>query len=69
MNRAMLTDEQAKIISMIVNGKTNLEIAIELNISEAYVKKKIRKIFKLFNVRNRPELVREAVSLAYSEYI
>ncbi len=52
-----ITDREWDIINLIIEGKTNKEIANELYISVKTVKHHIYHIFKKLNVRNRIELI------------
>ena len=51
-----LTQREAEIIPLILDGKSNQEIANELHISLSTVKRHIYHIFQKFNVSNRFEL-------------
>ena len=53
----LLTDREKDLIILVASGKTNYEIAENLNISYGTVKKLLRKLFKIFNVQNRTQLV------------
>lgn len=57
-----LSVEQKKIIEMVVQGKTNQEIGLKLNYTEGNIKKKLHKIYKIFAVKKRAELVREILT-------
>jgi|AACY02.2.fsa_nt_gi Response regulator containing a CheY-like receiver domain and an HTH DNA-binding domain len=52
----ILTDIEVKIISYVSEGKTNKEIAFELNLSEMKVKMLIRKLCQDLDSRNRAHL-------------
>ncbi len=45
-----------KIIELVSVGKTNAEIADDIGYSEVNVKKRLQKLFKNFNVKNRSSL-------------
>lgn len=48
-----------KIIDLVSLGKTNKEIAAELHYSPSTVKRRIKELFKLYNVNNRLSLAQE----------
>jgi len=50
-----LTEREAEIVSLIAEGKSNKDIAIELGMAEQTVKNHITKIFLKLGVRNRTE--------------
>jgi len=52
-----LTDQEKKIVSLIQQGKTNKEIAIQLAISISTVKTHINNIYKKLSVNSRDELL------------
>ncbi len=62
-----LNDIQINIVKKVIAGKTNSQIAEEMNYSIENVKKNLRICFKYFKVSNRVELVREAMLLLYGE--
>lgn len=62
-----LNDTQKQILKLIVQGKSNYEIAEQLNYSLANIKKNIQFCYKFFNVRNRASLVRETMLLLLAE--
>lgn len=64
----LLTDREKDLIILVASGKTNYEIAENLNISYGLVKKILRKLFKDFNVQNRTELVFATLPLLSVEY-
>lgn len=53
----ILSDEENKILELLIKGKTNLEIADEIGYSEASVKKRLTKLYKRFQVTSRIELL------------
>ncbi|MBS4760699.1 MAG: response regulator transcription factor [Clostridium sp.] len=59
----MLTNEQQKLIKFVFEGKTNTEIAENLGYSPNTVKKKLKYIYKFYNVENRKELFLRAIDL------
>lgn len=62
-NRVHISDRQKEILKWIQAGKTNGEIATIIGSSEANVKYHVRQIMDKLNVRNRTQLVAEAVRL------
>jgi DNA-binding NarL/FixJ family response regulator len=50
-----LTPRELEVLRLLVDGKTNQAISIELSISEKTVEKFIRSIFSKFNVNSRVE--------------
>lgn len=60
-----LNEIQKDIIRLVIEGKTNKEIADELNYSLENVKKNLRACFKYFKVNNRVELVRESLLMLH----
>lgn len=52
-----LTERQHEVLDAVIQGLSNLEIARQLNITEATVKKHLTNIYARFNVSNRTELV------------
>lgn len=55
-----LTDIQKNITALIVEGKTNAQIAAELNYSVDKVKKDLKTIYKYYGI-NETSLVKRAV--------
>ncbi len=64
-----LNNIQKEILKLIVAGKSNIEIAEDLNYSLGNIKKNIQFCYKFFNVENRASLVREAVLLFLSNKV
>lgn len=56
MDFEWLTPHKKRVLFEVAKGKTNKEIAIELNISEDTVRNHIHKLFNLCDVQNRTEL-------------
>lgn len=54
-----MVDEYKKILELILQNKTNEEISIELNYSRSTVKRRIKELFKLYNVDSRIKLMQE----------
>jgi len=52
-----LTKQEAKVVSLIKEDKTNKEIAMELSISTSTVKTHINNIYKKLEVKSRHELL------------
>lgn len=60
-----LSDREMQVVSLILKGKTNKEIAANLFITENTVKYFVKSIYEKFNVHNRTELL----MLLYEERI
>lgn len=60
-----LNETQKEIISLVIDGKSNKQIAEELNYSVDNVKKNLKYCFKYFKVNDRVSLVREALLLLH----
>jgi len=58
--RAYLSERELAILHLIADGITTREIANQLFLSEASVKRSVRLIFEKLDVRNRSEAVAEA---------
>ena len=58
--RAYLSERELAILRLIADGITTKEIANQLFLSEASVKRSVRLIFEKLDVRNRSEAVAEA---------
>lgn len=58
-----ITEEQKMIISFVVNGLTNIEIGEELGYSSSTIKKRLTRLYNIFNVRNRIELIRKSCGI------
>ncbi|OGF47032.1 MAG: hypothetical protein A2452_10045 [Candidatus Firestonebacteria bacterium RIFOXYC2_FULL_39_67] len=52
---AVYTDEERKVMKLLLKDKSNKEIACVLNKNETYVKNVLRVIFPKMGVKNRPE--------------
>lgn len=65
----ILTKREYDILSFIVKGKTNQEIADELDYSCAWVKKEISKLYKMLSVKNRIQLVFDYHKYNYSKIL
>jgi len=50
-----LTDRELEVLASLISGKTNREIAKELNITESTVKSHLSLIFAKLDVSNRTE--------------
>lgn len=57
LNYRSLTQRQLEVLSGIAQGKTNKEVAEQLNMSPATVRSYLTIIFRQLNVRNRTEAV------------
>lgn len=58
-----MTPRQRAVLTLIVQGKSNKDIARELDLSEATVKAHISAILRVFNVSNRTQAVLQAKKL------
>lgn len=58
-----ITQRQRQVLKLLVYGKSNKQIASNLNISEATVHTHINAIFKILNVNNRTTAARRATEL------
>lgn len=56
-----LTDRERRVLSHILEGLTNKEIADRLSVSEAAVKASVQQLFSKSGVRSRGQLVRVAL--------
>ena len=54
-----MVDEYKKILELMLQDKTNEEISIELNYSRSTVKRRIKELFKQYNVDSRIKLMQE----------
>gem|GEM_PF-4661218 len=62
MRQALADDESAlRLLKALADGATTLEIGAMLHMSEVTVKRRIQDLIKLLGVRNRTQLVAEAV--------
>ena len=59
--RPQLNDRESEVLKRLVHGRTNKEIAGELEISESAVKNALQQLFFKTSVRTRSQLVRVAV--------
>lgn len=64
-----LTELQKDIITQVIYEKSNYEIADELDISYGYVKKQLKELYKIFNVKSRAGLVRETLIMLHSDLL
>lgn len=62
-----LTERELEVLSHVVNGETNREIAYALEISEKTVEKHLKNVFEKLNVRSRVEAAVLAVQLNLCE--
>lgn len=54
-----MVDEYKKILELMLQDKTNEQISIELNYSRSTVKRRIKELFKKYNVDSRIKLMQE----------
>ncbi|MEM7133077.1 MAG: response regulator transcription factor [Chloroflexota bacterium] len=64
---ASLIDEEIQILKLIANGASNTDLASRLFMSNATVKRKIRRIFDKLGVDSRTEAVATAIRLQLME--
>ena len=53
----MINQELEKIIEMVINKKTNVQIAYEMGYSVETVKNRLKKIYKHYKTQNRVGLL------------
>jgi DNA-binding NarL/FixJ family response regulator len=56
-----LSDEETRILKLLVDGASNPKIATEVYLSEATVKRKLQDIFEKLSVTTRAQAAAEAV--------
>lgn len=66
MLKYLLSEKEKSLLNLIINGKTNYEIAEIMGYSPDMIKYLIKKLLKKFKVKNRLELTRETILLFYS---
>lgn len=59
--RTPLADRETSVLSLVVQGLANKEIAVRMDISESTVKNTLQQLFAKTNVRTRAQLVRVAL--------
>jgi PAS domain S-box-containing protein len=59
--RAQLNDRETEVLRLLVQGLTNKEIAVHLEVSESTVKNVLQQLFAKSGVRTRSQLVRVAL--------
>jgi two-component system, NarL family, nitrate/nitrite response regulator NarL len=64
-----LTARQSQVMRGILDGLTNKEIALSLNVSESSVKAVIQELFQKAGVRTRSQLVRIAIEKHSSDWL
>ncbi len=52
-----LTEEQKVILEELISGSTNQQIADKIGYSESSIKRKVKELFNVFNVKNRASLI------------
>ena len=57
-----LSPAERRVIALLVAGRTNKEIAAELDVVEQTVKNTLTSVYRKVGVRNRTELVRLAIT-------
>jgi two-component system, LuxR family, sensor kinase FixL len=63
LERTPLNDREAGVLRHLVQGHSNKEIAIRLEVSESTVKNTIQQLFAKTNGRTRAQLIRSALEL------
>jgi len=58
----VLTKREKEIVQLVLQGKGNAEIAAEIFLSEATVKKHLHTVYRKLNLRNRKYLLRHFLS-------
>jgi DNA-binding CsgD family transcriptional regulator len=64
-----LTARQSQVLRGVLDGLTNKEIALSLNVSESSVKAVIQELFQKAGVRTRSQLVRIAIEKHSSDWL
>jgi two-component system, NarL family, nitrate/nitrite response regulator NarL len=64
-----LTERQSQVMRGVLDGLTNKEIALNLNVSESSVKATIQELFQKAGVRTRGQLVRIAIEKHSSDWL
>jgi two-component system, NarL family, nitrate/nitrite response regulator NarL len=64
-----LTARQSQVLRGVLDGLTNKEIALNLNVSESSVKAVIQELFQKAGVRTRSQLVRIAIENHSSDWL
>ena len=62
-NKAVLTEREADVLALVLQGRSNSEIARQLNIRKATVKWHMHNIFTKTGSRTREALLRDALQL------
>jgi two-component system nitrate/nitrite response regulator NarL len=65
--RSVFTVRQRQVLRLLVQGKANKEIAVELGLRETQVKEALQGLFLKTGVRSRAQLVRLAIEDYWSE--
>ncbi len=68
IRESSFTDRERRTLRMVVNGLTNKQIALQLQISESSVKLSLQRLFDRMGVRSRGQLVREALEKYKGQY-
>jgi len=63
---AKLNPREDEVLTLVIDGLSNKEIARELNIQEITVKKRLSSIFRKLNVSNRTQATKFALQLNWS---
>jgi len=60
-----LTECECAVVHLMIQGKTNKEMAQALNICVKAIEKRIYNVYKKFSVRNRPQAVAHALQFGF----
>lgn len=63
-----LINSQKELLKILAKGNTLKEIAISINCSTDNIKKRTKKLYKKFNVKQRKELIKKAIKLNFLSY-
>jgi len=67
-DRSVLNGRELEVLRLLVQGLTNKEIAVRMDISESVVKNTLQRLFAKLDVRTRAQLVRVALQ-GYSDLL
>jgi DNA-binding NarL/FixJ family response regulator len=56
-----LSERETEVLVLVARGLSNLQVATELNLSEATVKRHLANVYQKIGVRSRSEAVRMAL--------
>ena len=61
MPEQALSEQEQRVADLVAQGKPNLEIAVELGVSIAKVKRRLQSVARKWGCRNRTEVAIEAL--------